>query len=77
MKKPDNTPENKDACLCPSCPLFSSCNGEKGEKFFCGTQKSECFMDSRKMCICGGCAVFNKYDLSGGYFCINPITEIL
>jgi hypothetical protein len=75
MKKPENIDDNKNACICPNCPLFTDCNTGKNEKFFCGEKKSECPMDSKKMCICGGCAVFDKYDLTGGYFCINEIIE--
>ena len=75
MKKPDNAAANSDACICPNCPLYTTCNGEKKEKFFCGTKKSACTMDPSKMCICGGCAVYDRYDLTGGYFCINEIKD--
>jgi hypothetical protein len=32
-------------------------------------------MDQSKMCICGACSVFEKYGLSGGYFCISGIND--
>jgi hypothetical protein len=73
MKKPENNEENLKHCICEQCSLFSGCNQEKAEKLFCARQKSACEMDSKKMCICGMCHVYNQYELSGGYFCINEI----
>jgi hypothetical protein len=75
MIKPENSSDNKNNCICPNCPLFSECNSINVEKFFCALKKSECPMDAKKMCICGGCSVYARYDLSGGYFCINEIKE--
>jgi hypothetical protein len=74
MNKPEDIDKNRNACICSNCPLFSECNSANGEIFFCGAQKSRCAIDASKMCICGGCAVYDEYDLSGGYFCINEIT---
>lgn len=73
MQKPKDNEENRGKCICPSCPLYSTCNDQKHEKFFCGTHKSACQMDRRKLCICGACFVYNENDLTGGYFCINEI----
>lgn len=73
MNKPDNTPENRDLCLCPNCALFTDCNRSQNENFFCGTKPSACPMDASKMCICGGCPVYAANKLAGGYFCLNEI----
>lgn len=73
--KPEKKEENINACLCPTCPLYGECNNQQEEKFFCGTRRSDCSMDATKACICGSCAVFDKYDLSDGYFCIKDILK--
>lgn len=73
--KPENNQENLIKCICKRCPLYSECNKGKNEILFCARQKSECSMDNTKMCICGACPVFSKNKLSGGYFCINEISE--
>jgi hypothetical protein len=75
MDKPENNEENRGACICPHCPLYTSCNDGKGEKFFCGSDESACTMDSTENCICPGCAVFDEYELEFGYFCLNAIEE--
>jgi aldose sugar dehydrogenase len=75
MNKPADNQNNFDSCICPNCSLFTDCNKEKSEKFFCGRKKSGCEMDPEKMCICGMCPVYTRNNLSGGYFCINEIGE--
>ena len=41
---------------------------------YCGAGKATCTdLDTKKICMCGGCAVFAQYDLAkgkpAGYFC--------
>lgn len=75
MKKPENNQDNFSGCICLDCSLFTSCNQKKNEKLFCARKKSDCEMDSQKMCICGMCPIYSENELSGGYFCINEIVE--
>lgn len=73
--KPADTQDNSTKCICGRCSLYSDCNKGKAEILFCARKKSGCTMDSSKMCICGSCPVYEENSLSGGYFCINEITN--
>jgi hypothetical protein len=75
MNKPQDNQENFSLCVCDKCSLFTDCNKEKEEKLFCAREKSDCIMDSSKMCICGRCKVFEQNKLTSGYFCINEIKD--
>ncbi len=72
MTKVENSPENREKCVCPDCPSFLGCSKEKGETLFCADEvgKSKC---DYKMngCICGPCPLTKEYNLKKGYYCIS------
>ena len=65
MNVPD-TSENRERCLCPSCPSFP--HGCKGEILFCSTGSSTCEVRARG-CFCPECLVYSTYSLTTLYFC--------
>ncbi|MGA7077043.1 MAG: DUF2769 domain-containing protein [Halobacteriota archaeon] len=71
MKVP-MTPENKEKCICMSCPTYTQ-NSLMGG-VFCAMDKSE-KTPEMKGCVCVNCGVFAEYKLTGGYFCINGAAE--
>ncbi|MCL5794848.1 MAG: DUF2769 domain-containing protein [Patescibacteria group bacterium] len=71
--KPKDNKENLSECLCPYCSVYTRCAKEKKERLFCGRGKTACAMNTNNMCICGGCLVYRKNKLSGGYFCVNEL----
>lgn len=66
--KVDNTKENEKICICTMCPSYNECMKKNKELLYCARKKSRCKFD-KKGCLCGGCKVYQKYNLSGGYFC--------
>ena len=65
MNVPDTT-ENREHCLCPSCPSFP--RGCKGEILFCSTGSSTCEVRAGG-CFCPDCLVYSTYSLTTLYFC--------
>lgn len=63
--------EEKKLCLCPKCPTYNQCTGEKNQLLFCAMSKSEECEVSRIQCICPTCPVTDDYGLSSLYFCAN------
>ncbi|MGC9514911.1 DUF2769 domain-containing protein [Methanocrinis sp.] len=57
-----------DMCTCKSCPSFVEC-GEEGGFCFVTIGKSGCISEE-KGCICGGCPVYEKMELSKMYYCL-------
>jgi hypothetical protein len=76
MPKVINNEENMKKCICPECPTFrsSSCPSENGENFFCARGKTACELTD-KSCICGMCPLWDEFNLSMGYFCLNGAAE--
>ncbi|MFZ0925672.1 MAG: DUF2769 domain-containing protein [Halobacteriota archaeon] len=69
MKVP-MTPENKERCICMSCPTYMQNSLVGG--VFCATGMSE-KPPAMKGCNCPGCPVRADYDL--GYFCMSGAAE--
>ncbi|MDP2708566.1 MAG: glutamate synthase-related protein [bacterium] len=58
--------QNRKMCLCPKCPSFPrDCSGEI---LYCAVGKSACDIGARG-CVCGGCPVYHKYNLTKLYYC--------
>ncbi len=73
MTKVDDNFENESICtrFCGSCPTYP---GVKGELLFCVRGKSS--LPKRKSgCNCGMCDIWNRYDLSGFYYCIGGVKK--
>ncbi|MFA7298692.1 MAG: DUF2769 domain-containing protein [Candidatus Absconditabacterales bacterium] len=58
-------------CICKTCPSFKECSSKTGKEkiAYCIGIKSKCIKE-KQGCICGGCPVYKKLNLEGGYFCI-------
>jgi hypothetical protein len=55
--------ENATRCACGGCPSYPGDGA-----LFCARGKSPTKPATRG-CVCTDCAVFNQYDLLGGYYC--------
>ena len=62
------TPENRDKCLCPTCPTLNECMRNKDERLFCSRGKITCEIE-RKGCLCGECPIESEYMLTDFYYC--------
>jgi glutamate synthase domain-containing protein 2 len=61
-----DTPENREKCLCPKCPSYPyDC---KGEILYCARGRSICDIKA-KGCNCSICPVYNENKLARLYFC--------
>ena len=73
--KKENKDENQfiEGCICKKCPSWIECNEQGG---FCSSLigKSKCILDE-KGCICGGCPIYDKMNLSHMYYCIRGSEE--
>jgi aldose sugar dehydrogenase len=65
----DNTAENAERCVCPTCPTYTDCMGEGAELLFCARGVSGC-SPVAVSCKCAGCAVWSSNGLSSYYFCL-------
>lgn len=66
--RPENNDRNAAECLCPGCPTYNGCMGEKSEVLFCSRDKTAC-SPAANGCICGECPVWSQYGLASYYFC--------
>ncbi len=73
MPRVDDTYENEMTCtrFCGTCPSYP---GVKGETLFCSRGRSRA-PKQKSGCNCGLCDVWNKYELSGFYYCISGQVE--
>ena len=77
MSKVPNTPENLEICkrFCGPCPTFkpNELNKISPNALFCarGASEKPAKEIEDKGCFCFGCEVFQKYELSGGWFCMH------
>ena len=62
--------QNKEKCLCPTCPTYADCAKKKKELMFCFEGKSNCIVSS-KGCHCPGCPIKADFGLTNIYFCLN------
>jgi len=75
MKKPGDTKENLESCLCRECGLYLGrvCSSEKKEeRLYCARKISECKMGDG-VCFCPGCEVYKDNHLSSAAFCLHAI----
>jgi glutamate synthase domain-containing protein 2 len=62
----EDTPENREKCLCQYCPSYpKSC---EGELLYCATGSSDCQIRAES-CICNTCPLFYQYHLHDNYYC--------
>ncbi len=61
----EDTKENRKKCICPGCPSYPVC---KGERLYCSVGKSACDIKAAG-CICDQCPVYAENNLEGLYFC--------
>ncbi|MDI3550569.1 MAG: methylamine---glutamate N-methyltransferase subunit [Methanobacterium sp.] len=62
----EDTPENREKCLCSYCPSYPKDCGNK--LLFCATGSSDCEIKV-KGCICNTCPLFYQYHLKDNYYC--------
>jgi hypothetical protein len=62
--------QNREKCLCPTCPTYADCAAAAKEIMFCLTKKSSCIIAS-KGCHCPGCPVKAELGMTNIYFCLN------
>lgn len=75
MKKPEDTKENLDRCLCKECGLYLGrvcSNREKEEMLYCAREVSKCKM-GQGVCFCPGCEIYKENGLVGAAFCLKEI----
>lgn len=59
----------KGQCICPDCPTYNKCAGDKHELLYCFLGKSpECIKDEMG-CICPDCPVAAEAELVNLYYC--------
>ncbi len=58
-----NTKENKEKCICRTCPTYESCMRDSSESFFCSEGSSGCKIE-QKECICENCPIDKDYNLT-------------
>jgi hypothetical protein len=61
-----------EECVCPGCPTYNSCAGDKGERVYCfGGKSTSCVKESDMSgCICPGCPVQEALKFEKMYYCI-------
>jgi glutamate synthase domain-containing protein 2 len=64
--KVDDTPGNRDRCICPKCPSYPG--PSLPGILFCGTGHSRDDVSVRG-CLCPACPVYREYVLQTVYFC--------
>jgi hypothetical protein len=68
----EDSVDNENICknYCGSCPSYP----KSGEWFFCARKKSAKSAE-REGCLCPGCDVYEKYNLSSMYYCDTGAAE--
>jgi glutamate synthase domain-containing protein 2 len=64
--KVDDSPENRERCICPKCPTYA--RGCETTTAFCAAGHTHCDI-SAMGCICTACPVYREYRLEKLYFC--------
>ncbi|MDD1770736.1 MAG: DUF2769 domain-containing protein [Methanomassiliicoccales archaeon] len=61
-----------EKCVCPGCPTYNSCAGDKDERVYCFAGKSASCVKESDMsgCICPGCLVQEEFKFEKMYYCI-------
>jgi hypothetical protein len=72
--KPEDNEQNAEQCTCPSCPTFNDCMNTSNETLYCARGDSPC-EPARVECICGDCPVWESYQLSDFYYCLEGASE--
>lgn len=60
--------ENRKRCICPGCPTFTKCMGDRDERLFCIAGKSSCDV-IQLGCICPTCPVAAALGLTHTFYC--------
>jgi len=68
--KVDDTAENAERCVCPTCPTYNDCMRSAGQLMFCARGKSSCEVQPVS-CKCGSCTVWAQFDLNDYYYCVS------
>lgn len=63
-----NTPENRNKCLCPDCPAYNECMGNRKEILYCSTGATSCELE-KWGCHCPRCPVQLEYKMVGLFYC--------
>jgi hypothetical protein len=73
MVKVEDDYANEVICIrfCGGCPSYP---GVKGELLFCARGKSNS-PKPKSGCNCGQCDIWNKYELTGFYYCMEGAAE--
>lgn len=61
---------SKSLCVCPSCPTYNECAGEKKELLFCALGKSPACITNGVECICPDCPITSQMGLKHNLFCV-------
>lgn len=61
---------NSPACICPDCPTYTDCAGQRNEALFCVVGKSPSCISTPETCICRDCPITDSLDLLNKYFYI-------
>jgi hypothetical protein len=59
----------KAACICPDCPTYNKCAGDRQELLFCFLGKSAQCIKDELGCICPDCPVAAEAELVNLYYC--------
>ncbi len=68
-KKKSEVERMKGLCICPDCPTYNVCAGEKRELLYCILGKSPSCIEDELGCICPDCPVAAEADLVNLYYC--------
>ena len=62
--------ENREKCICESCPTYNECMRAEESLLFCVVGKSATCSFDKKGCICPTCPVTKILGLKKAYYCI-------
>lgn len=66
----EDNQENRDKCICRSCPSKNECmDGDEG-LLYCAKGETSCQV-KKNGCICGACVITARYKLTKHYYCLN------
>jgi hypothetical protein len=60
--------DEKELCICGSCPTYNGCAQRKKELLFCLLGKSPWCVVKEIDCVCSGCPVSEQLDLLDQFF---------